>query len=367
MPWLDRPDGASLKYELFGDAAAPRVIILNPSNTPLADLRPLLSGRAAIAKLDGEYLCLGFDYRGIGDSSKPTVTWPAPSMSVYVDDVLALLQQVGWTKAHIVGFSFGAAVAQELLLRRTSNFTAERVLLGCPAMDVDEYGVGNGSVPLHALLDLDADERSRKMLLLADTRRDNYWLMSEIGSAGMHYLDNVESRLASTPGALEGRAYQYKARAGHASIARLRELSALGAEGAETPLAPAAAPTTATESGRLLTPGSPALRSDAAMPYTACLILGAVHDGISPPSGLRRLHSALPGSELLWFVAGHWPNLARECASDFGSATTSFLAGRPIPQRLRDASSSAAEEIRSADPSICTACLEGPGGGCIIL
>ena len=225
MPHFTTTDGVRLHFTRYGNPSpqAQRLLVLCPSNTTLTELQPLISGPGSAVKLDRDFSCLIFDYRGIGKSSKPgePTPWPAPSMELFVNDVLELLNHVGWTSCHIIAFSFGAAVAQELLLQSVSAFTAQRVLLVCPAGDIDVDRTGAGSVALHELLELDTDHRLERMLLLADTRRTYSWLEGEQGQAAMFYLRGVEDNLGASSGALEGRKFQYLSRKGTSTFERL--------------------------------------------------------------------------------------------------------------------------------------------------
>ena len=120
-------------------------------------------------------------------------------------------------------------------------------------------------------------------------------------------------------------------------------------------MARAPASTTANEGSRLLTSGA----EPPAPPYEAVLIVGCVHDYISPPAGIRKLHGALRGSELVWFDAGHWPNLVRDCPSDFGDAVRAFLQERrPLPTAVLAASSAAEQLIRPPGRGFdCSGCV----------
>ena len=56
-----------------------------------------------------------FDHRGIGESTRgPTSRWTMGDMA---DDVLAVLDSLGWDSCHLVGVSMGGMVAQEVALR----------------------------------------------------------------------------------------------------------------------------------------------------------------------------------------------------------------------------------------------------------
>jgi pimeloyl-ACP methyl ester carboxylesterase len=54
-----------------------------------------------------------YDQRGLGRSDKPTA--PA-TMADYADDAAALLDALGWARAHVAGYSFGAMVAQHVAI-----------------------------------------------------------------------------------------------------------------------------------------------------------------------------------------------------------------------------------------------------------
>ena len=108
---LDRA-GCPLHYEVRGEG--PPVVMIhgvgihasgsNPQTVPLAD----------------RYTCLSFDNRGIGrsipgkDDSRPR--GEALSVDLMARDTLALMDEVGWQSAHIVGHSLGGLVAQRLAL-----------------------------------------------------------------------------------------------------------------------------------------------------------------------------------------------------------------------------------------------------------
>ena len=120
MPHLVLPSLVKIHYKLWGapGASAPKLLLLCPSHTSMADLQTYVVGPTAAVKCFDQFSCLSLDYRGMGESSMPSdgEPWPAPTVSVYADDVRALLAYVGWTSCNVAGFSFGGAVAQELLL-----------------------------------------------------------------------------------------------------------------------------------------------------------------------------------------------------------------------------------------------------------
>ena len=336
-----RANNTTIYYERYGPLhGEKRLLLLSPSNTPLKDLIPHVIGPGSACKLDSQFSCLVFDHRGIGQSGKHTSAWPQPTIEVYVDDVLALLQHVGWTSANIVAFSFGGAVAQALLLRRPATFHAQRVLLVCPASDVS--GPDACSYPLTRLLGYSPEERARELLFLADVRRDDDWLESDLGQAAMYFVMQQEKTLEQVPEAAAGRRYQYLAREAQiGTIAQLRAAHAAAASSAEANGGEA-------NGGETTSSPPPAAATTTPLCEALC-VAAAVYDNVTPPSGIRLIHGAMPGSTLVWFEAGHWPNVAREQNALFGKAVRSFLAGEAIGAEVLAASSDA-EALISTRP-----------------
>ncbi len=67
--------------------------------------------------LTDDYSVLIIDYRGIGESDDDLSL--APSMQLYADDVIALLDHLGWTRVHFVGLvGMGACISQEVAIKR---------------------------------------------------------------------------------------------------------------------------------------------------------------------------------------------------------------------------------------------------------
>ena len=100
-----RPDGCRLHYELHGAPTSPPLILLE-------GLGGALSGwGSTVPRLSRALFVIGYDFRGNGGSDDPS--GPC-SMAIFVDDTVALLDELGIERAHVYGQSFGGMVAQEL-------------------------------------------------------------------------------------------------------------------------------------------------------------------------------------------------------------------------------------------------------------
>lgn len=82
----------------------------------------------------GNYTCLVFDNRGMGQTSAP----PGPyTTAMMADDVAGLLDALGMEKCFLVGISLGSAIAQEVMLRHPQRAKGA-VLIGTWAK-TDKY------------------------------------------------------------------------------------------------------------------------------------------------------------------------------------------------------------------------------------
>lgn len=102
-----------------------------------------------------------FDQRGQGQSEKP----PGPyTMLDYAEDAVGVLDALAWKRAHVVGYSFGGMVAQELAIRWPER--VKRLVLAATTCG----GAAGASYPIHEFLELSPDERARRGLEVADAR-----------------------------------------------------------------------------------------------------------------------------------------------------------------------------------------------------
>jgi pimeloyl-ACP methyl ester carboxylesterase len=76
-----------------------------------------------------------FDNRGAGRTSSPDRPYSIPQMAA---DAVCLLDSLGIARAHVLGFSMGGYIAQELAVSNPDRL--EKLILLATAPDVDGYG-----------------------------------------------------------------------------------------------------------------------------------------------------------------------------------------------------------------------------------
>jgi 3-oxoadipate enol-lactonase len=107
VAWLDRADGCMLFYELHGDPATPPLVLLDGLGGDIP------GWRRNIPHLAAELRVVAYDFRGNGRSDAPDEPM---TMATFVDDTIALFDELSIERAHVYGQSFGGMVAQELAL-----------------------------------------------------------------------------------------------------------------------------------------------------------------------------------------------------------------------------------------------------------
>lgn len=197
-----------------------------------------------------------YDQRGLGQSDKPDGPY---TMADYADDAAGLLDVLGWERAGVLGVSFGGMVAQEVALRHPAR--VERLVLCCTSPG----GAAGASYPLHELEDLPDEERSTRLLALADTRCDEAWQAEHPDevAAVLAYRQQSEELSRADPAAAAGARRQLEARSGHDCGDRLHGI---------------ACPT---------------------------LVCAGRYDGIAPLANSEALAARIPGAELEVYEGGH--------------------------------------------------------------
>ncbi len=146
MPYARATDGIRLHYEVLGRSGATPVLMIQGLG---ADKHGWDMQRFPMAL---HYRVIALDNRGAGRSDKPFGTYTLEQMA---DDAIAVLDEVGVEKAHIVGASMGGAITQiiglkypervmSLTLACTAcrNYPWRRELLHGWATAATEQGVG---------------------------------------------------------------------------------------------------------------------------------------------------------------------------------------------------------------------------------
>lgn len=109
---------------------------------PVLFLPGLGNGRACwdaqISELHGRFRCIAFDPRDVGQSDPSPIGY---GMRTLAEDAIAVLDALGIRSAHVVGWSMGGAVAQELAIGWPDR--VRRLALIATYADTDERGTAN--------------------------------------------------------------------------------------------------------------------------------------------------------------------------------------------------------------------------------
>ena len=118
MPQIPVRTGVSLNYEISG-SGEPLILIMGTSGAI-----PLWG--EIVARLSQTHQVIAFDNRGLGGSDRGTGPITVASMA---EDTSALLEALEIPRAHVLGWSLGSAVAQELALAHPDQ-VASTVMFG---------------------------------------------------------------------------------------------------------------------------------------------------------------------------------------------------------------------------------------------
>jgi 3-oxoadipate enol-lactonase len=111
--------GTELHYERAG-SGEPLLLIQGMSGTHVAWGEPFNGA------LEESFDVVAFDNRGIGLSERISEPFTIAEMA---EDTAALLDELGWESAHVVGISMGGMIAQELALAHAGRLRS--LTLGC--------------------------------------------------------------------------------------------------------------------------------------------------------------------------------------------------------------------------------------------
>ena len=249
MPFLPVRD-LNVYYELHG--AGERVLYISGTG---GDLRanPL----RGTGVLEQRFEVAMYDQRGLGQTSKPDADY---TMADYADDAAALLDALGWDRAHVVGVSFGGMVAQHLAVRHPQR--VKRLVLACTSSG----GAGGSSFDLLTVNDLPPDERLRIIMPIMDSRNDMTTDPPTI-APGLGWMLTREAEQA-----------QLQAGDPYAEMGARRQLEARQHHDVWADLAALPMPT---------------------------LCIGGLYDNQAPPENMKRLAGRIPDAELVMCDGGH--------------------------------------------------------------
>jgi aminoacrylate hydrolase len=208
---LERPD-TTIHYEVEGSGAP--VLLIQGVGGVGATWRPQVEG------LRDRFTLCAFDNRGLGRSAalkQPT------SIEAMAGDALALLDALGWERAHVVGHSMGGLIAEQLALDAPSRVSSLALLCtpasgragAWPGMRVLWIGlrgrIGSRAqrrraffelvLPRSALLDADVDALAEQLAPIfgRDVADSPRILMQQVRAMGRHDVTGRLSALASIP------------------------------------------------------------------------------------------------------------------------------------------------------------------------
>ncbi|MGH2588192.1 MAG: alpha/beta fold hydrolase, partial [Dehalococcoidia bacterium] len=110
MPEIERPDGASIHYEVYGRGFP--LLLIAPGGVSSQIESWKRSAINPIEKLADDFMVIGMDQRHAGRSPAPAVSF---SYEQALGDQLAVLDAVGARQAHMMGGCIGCAYAWRLV------------------------------------------------------------------------------------------------------------------------------------------------------------------------------------------------------------------------------------------------------------
>jgi len=200
--------GCAIYYEVQGDG--PCVLFFNGSGLTLESSAFLISALRRTCRVAVH------DQRGLGRSGIPEGPYSMPD---YAADGAALLDDIGWNRCAIAGYSFGGMVALEFAV--TFPERVQRLVLMCTSPG----GALGASYPLHELAALPLEERLRRMPLLTDSRFTEEWLAGHPADAALVAEAAQRTCAQKSPDRLRGERLQLEARRCHDAGDRLHRIT----------------------------------------------------------------------------------------------------------------------------------------------
>ena len=117
--------------------------------------------------LRDRFRCLSFDNRDVGQSDRARAPYTVKEMAA---DALGLLDALGVRRAHVVGFSMGGAIAQEIAIEHPERVDRLALLSTYTSADARFRALNEGRKALRAKLSL--EEYCRATFPLVYTDRD---------------------------------------------------------------------------------------------------------------------------------------------------------------------------------------------------
>jgi pimeloyl-ACP methyl ester carboxylesterase len=246
-----RNGSCELYYETFGDSSDPTLLMINGLGSQCTNFVP----EWIQMFVDRGVHVIRFDNRDVGKSTwfddvRPDPKKPAYLLKDMADDAIAVLDAAGVDRAHVVGFSMGGMIVQQLAIDHP-----ERLLSATSVMSrTGEEGYGNSSKEAYALLTA-PPATDRESYVQAQIAGSRVWGSPE-------FFD--ETRLRASAEAAFDRGFHPAGTA--------RQFFAIGASGSR----------------------SDALR-DVHVPF---LVIHGDKDALIEPSGGRRTAELVPGARL---------------------------------------------------------------------
>ncbi len=144
MAWAHH-GGIDLWYEIFGDPNDEPLLLINGLGSQCINYREEWCARF----VDAGFFVIRFDNRGLGLSGPPTPDPDGYTLSDMAADGVAVLDELGVTRAHVLGLSLGGMVAQTVVIEhpdRVRSLTSMMSSTGDP-----DVGQSSDAVLAHLL------------------------------------------------------------------------------------------------------------------------------------------------------------------------------------------------------------------------